>query len=450
MTTLLDTPRDLWGDIRADLLSSPDLERAAVGFAGLRSNGGCRNLLLRDWMPVPPDEYLVQLGYHLEVSPAFWARAAKRARQNGEAVVLLHSHPTASGIPRFSPSDDAGERALIPKIQARASVSVGAVVVSPDGERARVSHPGCQSEEMRLSVVGQRNRAHTLGNVNQRFDRQVRALTRDGQASLQALRVGVVGAGGLGIHVIQQLIHLGIGKIVVIDPDHVDRSNLSRLVGATRFDAWLRRPKTAVAARMARLIGGPTRIVQIKESVVDAPIAKRLLDCDVVVGCTDNHWSRAVLNSIAFQYYVPVLDLGVELQQSGAMGGRIAWLAPGSPCLWCMNILDAERVRIEQLPPNLREAEAARGYISGVDEPAPAVVSINGAVASLAVTELLARFTGFAGDAARANLLAYRLSDGSVRRISPAHPGGCPTCSQAGQMGAGDLVSAPWRERVPS
>ena len=74
----------------------------------------------------------------------------------------------------------------------------------------------------------------------------------------------------------------------------------------------------------------------------------------------------------------------------------MTWLAPGSACLWCLGILDADRVRIEQLPEVSRQAEIARGYIWGMDEPAPAVVSINGVVASLGVTELLARFTGFA------------------------------------------------------
>ena len=73
-------PRPLWNDIRTDLLGTPELERAAIGYAGQANVGARSRMLLRDWMPVPADEYLVQLGNHLEVSPAFWARAAKRAR----------------------------------------------------------------------------------------------------------------------------------------------------------------------------------------------------------------------------------------------------------------------------------------------------------------------------------------------------------------------------------
>ena len=153
------------------------------------------------------------------------------------------------------------------------------------------------------------------------------------------------------------------------------------------------------------------------------------------------------MNALAYQFYVPVLDLGVELQSEGAAGGRVAWLAPGTACLWCLGILDAERVRIEQLPIASRQAEVARGYIQGLDEPAPAVVSINGVVASLGVTELLARFTHFAGPKPRPNLLLYRLSDGVVRRVSSAPRPGCLTCSSSGLMGVGELASAPWLER---
>ncbi len=106
-----------------------------------RDGSSSRQLLLRDWSPVPTDEYLAQLAYHLEVSPAFWARHAKRSRQSGEALIVLHSHPGDEGIPSFSPSDDGGESQLIPKIQSRARVPVAAIVVSPGGHRARVAEP---------------------------------------------------------------------------------------------------------------------------------------------------------------------------------------------------------------------------------------------------------------------------------------------------------------------
>lgn len=450
MISALDAPECLWQAIRDDLLSTPNLERAAIGFAGISRQGSARRLLLRDWAPVPADQYLVQRADHLKVSPAFWARHAKRARATGEALVVLHSHPRVAGIPAFSISDDHGEAWLIPKIHARAAVPVAAVVLSPAGEHGRITGPSDGTQQMHVRLIGRPQVTHAEHAQHERFDRQLRALGEHGQSTLSGLTIGVVGAGGLGSHVIQQLVHLGIGRIMAVDPDRVAPSNLSRLVGASRLDATFRRPKTAVARRLSRRVGGPSRVIELRKSVTDEAPARRLLDCDLIIGCTDNQWSRTVLNAIAYQYYVPVLDLGVELQAAGAMGGRVTWLAPGSACLWCLKILDSQRVRVEQLPRQAAAAEVSRGYIQGLDEPAPAVISINGAISSIAVTEFLARTTGFAGSESRASQLMYRLSDGVVRRTSPAPGKACPTCSPAGQLGLADLGVAPWATVVPA
>ncbi len=444
MINALDAPEWLWQAIRDDLLSTSPLERAGIGFAGISWQPSGRRLLLRDWAPVPADQYLAQRVDYLQVSPAFWARHAKRAEATGEALVIMHSHPGGTGIPDFSLADDRGEAQLILKIRARAPVPVAAVVLSPGGEQARITRPADASEQMTVRLIGRRQDVAAGHPRSQRFDRQLRAFGEQGQATLARLAVGVAGAGGLGSHVIQQLVHLGIGRIMVVDPDRVTPSNLSRLVGASRLDATLRRPKTSVARRLSRRVGGPSRVTGLRRSVTDEEPARRLLDCDLIIGCTDNQWSRTVLNTLAYQYYVPVLDLGVELQAAGAMGGRVTWLAPGSACLWCLKILDPQRVRAEQLPRQVAEEEASRGYIQSLDEPAPAVVSINGAIASIAVTEVLARATAFAGPGPRASQLMYRLSDGVVRRTF-ARPGqACPTCSVSGQLGLADLGAAPW------
>lgn len=439
----LVVPKRLWGEIRDDLLATPELERAAIGYAGLAVAGAKTRLLLRDWSAVPQHEYLVQLSNHLEVSPAFWARAAKRARDSGEALVILHSHPRDQGVPRFSPSDDFGEDRLVPKIWARASVPVGAVVLSPGGEQGRMTSCGLSRRSMSVRAIGSAP-ACVGTSAPTRFDRQVRALGNAGQGLLREMTVGVVGAGGLGSHVVQQLLHLGIGQIVVVEPDCVTETNLSRLVGATRWDSVLKRPKVKVAQRLARRLGRRPSVLAVKKSVTYHDGVAPLMDCDVIFGCTDNQWSRTVLNSIAYQYYIPVMDLGVELQVGGAMGGRLVWLEPGSPCLWCLGILDPERVRVEQLPEATRRASTERGYIHGLDEPAPAVVSVNGVIASLGVTELLARITGFAGDSPRANVLMYRLTDGVVRRSGATSRQACPTCSSAGVVGTGQIGAPPW------
>jgi hypothetical protein len=91
----------------------------------------------------------------------------------------------------------------------------------------------------------------------------------------------------------------------------------------------------------------------------------------------------------------------------------------------------------------------ARGYIADVDEPALAVVSINGVVASLGVTELLARMTGFAGAAPRPDLMLYRIPEGDVRRVRQHQKLLGPTCSVHGLLGLGVLQDAAWLASSP-
>ena len=64
---------------------------------------------------------------------------------------------------------------------------------------------------------------------------------------LSSVRVGIIGLGGGGAHVVQQLAHVGVADFVTCDPDRVEESNLNRLVGAAAADAESGTLKTDVA-----------------------------------------------------------------------------------------------------------------------------------------------------------------------------------------------------------
>ena len=126
------------------------------------------------------------------------------------------------------------------------------------------------------------------------------------------------------------------------------------------------------------------------------------------------------------------------------MGGRVTIAGPDTGCLWCTGVIDEQRLRAEQSPPALREAQRALGYVPDPEVPEPSVVSINGVVASLAVTEVLDRLVHFRTvGAAPASMLIYRLSDGTVRRVA-AQSGRCSFCSGS-NVGAGDAAILPTR-----
>jgi molybdopterin/thiamine biosynthesis adenylyltransferase len=432
----------------ASLLPSDDPdEHLVVAFAGRHDTPTGLRLVIREVLPALRSDYLIKSPIHLEMQPAFWARVAKRAKVTGAALVIFHSHPCAPKVPTFSPSDDWGEDQLIPKVTARAPGPHATVVWGPSGERGRIHRDGMA----RPMVIGAPWDVETRSSTptSGAHERQVLALGAQGHARLRAARIGVVGLGGTGSHVTQQLLHLGVGTIVAMDPDVVESSNLSRLVGARMTDAQGAVRKADVVRRVAREVGGFTNLDSSERDVVDDVVARDLAArVDLIFGCTDTAWSRLVLNALAFAYCIPVIDLGVELQAEGSMGGRVTIAGPDTGCLWCTGVIDERRLRAEQSPPALREAQRALGYVPDLDVPEPSVVSINGVVASLAVTEVLDRLVHFRpASAVPPSMLVYRLADGTVRRIA-AQSGRCSFCSGA-NIGAGDAATLPTRPRRP-
>lgn len=432
-------PSALETQLTQHLLADPAQERVGVLFAGRHMTSRGWRLLARDWWPADPRDYMVQGAYHLEIEPGLWARAAKRARTTGESIVIAHSHPSDPDVPEFSPTDDAGERRLLPKLEARAPGPHAALVASPGGLKARLYDS--DANPMPLAVGQRVTPSMPSPGVDARFDRQRMAIGAEGQALLSAMSVAIVGLGGLGSHVVQQLLHLGVGHLVAVDPDRIEPSNLSRVVGARSSDARDGAAKIAIVRRLADELRVSTRLTLIEGDVREPAAVAELLEADFVFGCTDTQLSRLLLNALAHQYYLPMLDLGVELQLGGSMGGRVSAIGPDGGCLWCWGILSPDGLRVEQLPAELRAEYVGRGYVTDMNVEQPAVVSINGVIASLGVTEMLRRVTGLAGDHEPAAMLLYRLADGTVRRVGRLSSG-CVACA-GHTTGLGELTALP-------
>src|SRR5258707_11232362 len=77
--------------------------------------------------------------------------------------------------------------------------------------------------------------------VNERYARQS-FLGPKSDETFKNCRVSIIGLGGGGSHVVQQLAHIGIGSFLLFDSDHVEDSNLNRLVAATQADIASKTP----------------------------------------------------------------------------------------------------------------------------------------------------------------------------------------------------------------
>lgn len=258
-----------------------------------------------------------------------------------------------------------------------------------------------------------------------RFDRNIRFFGAEGQAKLGALHVGVVGVGGLGMHVVQQLSLLGIGTLTVIDHEALGETNLNRYVGA--FGPDVGTPKVEIARRLARFTN-PAIIVNVVPAELRSIEAfEALRACDLVVGCLDTDGARLVLTEVAAAAGKPYLDLASDiLPDASAYGGRAVFSFVGGGCLVCRHVLDLDVARRELDPDGTVVENAIYGVSKDhLDHVGPSVVSINGVVASLGVTEVMLHVTGLR--AARVEL-TYRADSASVRPNIDTPKSGCYFC----------------------
>lgn len=246
-----------------------------------------------------------------------------------------------------------------------------------------------------------------------RFDRQVRfaPLGPEGQARLEAARVLLVGCGALGGVLAQTMVRSGVGRLVLVDRDVVEPSNLPRQVLFEDRHATARTPKAEAALEALARIGGPS-VVEGHVRHVDAETLPELAEgAALVLDGTDNLETRYLINDWSVERGVPWVYAGVV-----GSGGLVLAVLPGvGPCLRC--------VFPEPPPPGSLPTCDTAGVIL------PAV----GAVASLAAG-LALRILGSGARPADAPfepaLVELDVWSGSVRRLAVPRDPGCPACAR--------------------
>ncbi|EQD32942.1 UBA/THIF-type NAD/FAD binding fold domain protein, partial [mine drainage metagenome] len=128
------------------------------------------------------------------------------------------------------------------------------------------------------------------------------------------MTVGIIGAGGTGSAVAEQLVRMGVRRVILVDDDRLVPSNVSRVYGSTPNQGRRKRLKVDVLSRHLKKIAPGIQIESYVRSVNDPEMRSVLVDADVVFGCTDTDGSRATLNDLAYRYFVPVIDLGCRIE----------------------------------------------------------------------------------------------------------------------------------------
>jgi molybdopterin/thiamine biosynthesis adenylyltransferase len=275
----------------------------------------------------------------------------------------------------------------------------------------------------------------------ERFSRQVLVFGEEGQKKLLAAKVGIIGIGGIGSQIVQCLAYLGVQDFLIVDDDIVERSNLNRLVGAFPADAEEKRSKVDVGERTIMQINPEAKVEKLAVNLRDDNTLNALTAEDYLFGCVDNDAGRLILTELSAAFEIPLIDSAAEIYpeegQVREFGGRVIIARPGDFCALCANQIDLKAAKIELESPPEREFRKKHGYGLGTRVISPAVISLNGIVANLAVTEFLMLLT----DMRRANrMVFYKGMRGIVTVSTDEKKNDCIICnSLVGKRKLADL-----------
>jgi molybdopterin/thiamine biosynthesis adenylyltransferase len=432
-------------------LFSRQTEMAAYLLCRTAHCGEELRLLVREVIPVEADDVISASAGHMAIHSRSFLRAMKRAHLTRQCFVFTHSHP--KNVPNHSRQDDLEEKKLFATAHVRienAPAHASIVFSSPDNPSGRVwLADGTTQTVERVRVIGRRFHFHMHDSDGEAipliYDRQVRAFGKDFQRIFRKLHFGVVGSGGTGSAVAEQLIRLGAGEISVFDEQLLSDTNVTRVYGSRLVDVDL--PKVKLIERLAADVGFGALVHPHAGNITGRRQIERLKSCDVVFCCTDDQWGRSLLTRFAMYYYIPVIDVGVKIDSQDGMvhsvQGRVTVLVPGAACLFCRRRITSAGVAAESIQSaNPEEASELRQqqYIPELEEQAPAVIPFTTTVAASAVTEFAHRMTGFMGADRTATEILHLIDGGRVRTNSTPPDPNCAICGDTTLWGRGDVT----------
>lgn len=234
-----------------------------------------------------------------------------------------------------------------------------------------------------------------------RYERQTKIFGEEGQKRLKKAKVTIAGAGGLGSVSAAYLTVAGVGRILVVDNDVVELSNLNRQI--LHWEKDIGRWKAESFEDKLSEMNPEVEVTVLSEKIVEDNVADIVCDSDLIVDAMDNFQTRYLLNRVALEKNLPFFHGGVY-----GFEGQMTTIIPGkTACLRCM----------------FPEAPAAETF--------PVIGATCGVVGGIQATEVVKYIVGM-GELLTNRLLVW---DGVDTRIEEFAVERNPACEDCGDLG---------------
>ena len=400
--------------LKKHLHSGNGLEAAAIMLCAFGKGTSRIRLIVKEVIPIPASEYEKQTPTYVSWPFAEYIPPEKITLIDKEhlSIFTIHSHP--QGCDDFSIIDDENDKSLFGSVcgwfdDDRLN---GSAIMLPDGSiKARTCNKyGNFSPIDSVSVIGENIKIWKQMLQQRKIPKYaVRISQTFGKGTfnlLRSLKVGVVGCSGTGSIIVELLARNCIGSLVLIDPDIIEEKNLNRIINASRKDAKKGIAKVEILKKTIKKMGMNVNVEIYQSDTYDIHSIELLTDCDVIFGCVDSASGRYHMECISRAYLIPYFDVGVYLEADNQGGVSQAnavsrYSHPENISLLDRGVYTSEQITSERWKRDNKdhyERQIEDGYLKGVVEDQPAVISVNMQAACLAFNDFLARLHNFRAD----------------------------------------------------
>lgn len=262
-----------------------------------------------------------------------------------------------------------------------------------------------------------------------RFDRQVRAFGIEGQLLISSLTIALIGVGGGNTKIAFDLASLGVGKLILIDPDNWEEHNRNRVFIPSNFCG---RNKAKSIKNLIEFYYEDVEVEAFPLRAEEVP-EKVYQQADLIVVGPDTFSTRIFGNRLALRLKKPAVfpAAGIESKEGklSSMGGSVQVIIPNkTPCYECIAQISQLDLDRETMDPVKKKKLAERyGLGDTLEIPvAPAIASLNDVIAGIALWEVIKLITGIQP------IVEYQVYNALESRIEVLHADinpNCPACS---------------------
>jgi molybdopterin-synthase adenylyltransferase len=389
------------------------------------------------------------------IKSEYFKRVCRIAMEKKSGIAMLHSHP-GNGWQSMSADDIKAEMKFAAPADDLTEMPFVGLTAGQDGVwSGRQWIYSEQSKQYKrqwannIRVYGEKFEIHHNDRIQspvkyrENFKRTITVWGKENHRKLARLQIGIIGVGSVGSIVAESLARMGMQQITLIDHDLIEKHNLDRTLGATASD--IGQFKVDVISRSIKQSATAHKldVNPVPFSIANEKGYREALNCDILFSCVDKPRPRYILNHLAYNHLIPVIDGGIQVRfndykQFAGAEWQLQTVGPDRPCLECLESYTQWEVDLE-----INGLLENPSYIKGLPEEYRKrknnenIFPFSTNLASMEIFHLMALVTEI-GETPNFGVQRFRFNNGIISNYNQKKC--CDSCSFVKDIAKGDTA----------